>query len=200
LLLLMRGHRTVHEPSATVLTEAPDTVSGLRRQRIRWATGKTQVILRIARSALSKHGKMTLIWLYMAWNNSVLPLLSLPSAVLFPLSAGAIVLRGGPGLLSAVGVVTISLLTIAMNYAHFAVSRRFARSIDAEGRAAAGLAEVSAGFRSTVVIPVVAALATWVAWLRILTGRSGAWDKLDRSGDVQALPGPLVTNGARDGT
>jgi cellulose synthase/poly-beta-1,6-N-acetylglucosamine synthase-like glycosyltransferase len=183
LLLLMRGHRTVHESSAVVLTEAPDTVARLRRQRIRWATGKTQVILTITRPALKQRGMTALIWLYLAWNNSVLPLFSLPSAILLPLCAVAIILSGGAGAIG--GVVAISLLTIAVNYTYFVVSRKFARSLDAAQRAAVGLAEAPTGLLSTVVIPVVGSLATWVAWYRIITGRPGAWDKLDRSGDVQ---------------
>jgi cellulose synthase/poly-beta-1,6-N-acetylglucosamine synthase-like glycosyltransferase len=195
-LLLIGGHRTVHEPSAVALTEAPDTVAGLRRQRIRWATGKMQLNLRIARLALKQRGVTTLIWLYLSWNDSVLPLLAVPKAILFPLCAVAIILSGGTS--AVTGVVVISLLTIAVNYAHFVVVRRFARVLDAEGRAAVGLAEAPTGLLSTVVISVVGSIAIWVALYRIVTGRRGVWDKLDRSGDVQVQADRRFTPQAMD--
>jgi cellulose synthase/poly-beta-1,6-N-acetylglucosamine synthase-like glycosyltransferase len=194
LALLLNGHRTVHEASAAVLTEAPDTIAGLRRQRVRWATGKTQVLLRIAWPALRRGGIAAALWLYLLWNNSLLPLVSVPSTVLLPLSAVVLLLRGGANVTE---VVVLSVLTITVNYGYLVVSRRFARSLDAAGRAAAGLVEVRTGFRSTVVIPLVSSLATWVVWSRILTGRRGAWDKLDRSGDVQVQA--MAANGAPDG-
>ncbi|MFF4592575.1 glycosyltransferase family 2 protein [Amycolatopsis sp. CA-161197] len=184
LALLLAGHRTVHEASAAVLTEAPDTMASLRRQRVRWATGKTQVLLRIAWPALRRGGIAAMLWLYLLWNNSVLPLVSVPSAVLLPLSAVVLLLRGD----DLPEVVAVAVLTIVVNYGYFVVSRRFARSLDAAGRAAAGLVAARTSFRSTVVIPVVGSWATWIAWARIVTGRRGAWDKLDRSGDVQVQP------------
>ncbi|MFF2964540.1 glycosyltransferase [Streptomyces sp. NPDC057963] len=182
LALLLNGHRTTHEASSTVLTEAPDTMAGLRRQRVRWATGKTQVLLRVANPALRRGGLAAALWLYLMWNNSILPLVWLPSAVLLPFSAVALLTRGPE---TVTWVAAVCVLTLAVNYGYFVASRRYARSIDAAGRAAAGLVEVRTGFRSTVVIPLVSSLATWVAWARILTGRPGGWDKLDRSGDVR---------------
>ncbi|WP_145968923.1 glycosyltransferase [Streptomyces hyaluromycini] len=185
LALLLDGHRTTHEASATVLTEAPDTMAGLRRQRVRWATGKTQVLLRVAGPALRRGGLAAALWLYLLWNNSILPLVWLPSALLLPLSAVTLLARGPE---TVTWVVAACVLTLAVNYGHFVVSRQFARSLDAAGRAAAGLAEVRNSVRSAVVVPLVGSLATWIAWARILTGRPGGWDKLDRSGDVQAQP------------
>ncbi|MEU3982450.1 glycosyltransferase family 2 protein [Streptomyces sp. NPDC026672] len=187
LALLLNGHRTTHEASATVLTEAPDTMAGLRRQRVRWATGKTQVLLRVAGPSLRRGGLAATLWLYLLWNNSILPLVWLPSTVLLPLSAVALLARG-PG--TATWVVAASVLTLVVNYGHFVVARRFAHSLDAAGRAAAGLVEVRTGFRAAVVIPFVGSLATWVAWARLLTGRRGGWDKLDRSGDVHVQAAP----------
>jgi cellulose synthase/poly-beta-1,6-N-acetylglucosamine synthase-like glycosyltransferase len=193
LALLLNGHRTTHEASATVLTEGPDTMAGLRRQRVRWATGKTQVLLRVAGPALRRGGLAATLWLYLLWNNSILPLVWLPSAVLLPLSAVTLVLRNPE---TVTWVATAYLFTLALNYGHFVLSRRFARSLDAASRAAAGLVEVHTGFRSTVAIPFVGSLATWVAWARILTGQHGGWDKLDRSGDVETQA--LSPNGVFD--
>ncbi|WP_432047157.1 glycosyltransferase family 2 protein [Streptomyces asiaticus] len=187
LALLLNGHLTTHEASATVLTEAPDTMAGLRRQRVRWATGKTQVLLRVAGPALRRGGLAAALWLYLLWNNSILPLVWLPSAVLLPLSTVALLVRGPE---TVTWVMAVCVLTLAVNWGYLVVSRRFARSLDAAGRAAAGLVEVRTGLRSTAVIPLVGSLATWVAWARILTGQRGGWDKLDRSGDVQVRSFP----------
>ena len=44
LSLLAAGRRIVFEPSAVALTEAPDTLQGLFRQRTRWARGYLQCL------------------------------------------------------------------------------------------------------------------------------------------------------------
>ena len=206
MLLLMNDQRAVHQPSAIVLTEAPDTLSGLYRQRVRWATGKTQVILRTARSALKQRGTMFWIWSYMAWNHSVLPLFSMLGTIFLPASALAILTRSqqssGPADTATVVVVAISVVLV--NGIYFWVSRRFAHSLDAEGRAAAGLMKTPTGLRSTLLIPAVSSVAAWVAWHTITTGKRSTWNKLDRSGDVRLPahrdPVPAVNPESLDGT
>ncbi|MFJ4923707.1 glycosyltransferase [Streptomyces sp. NPDC088725] len=187
MLLLMDGRRAVHRPSALVLTEAPDTLAGLYKQRVRWATGKTQVILRLARPALKQRGSMLLIWSYMAWNHSILPLFSLLGMIFLPASAAAILARGeqSTGAADVAQVAVIAIAVVLVNYLYFWASRRFSHSLDAAGRAAAGLAETPTGFRSTVIIPIVGSVASWVAWHTVITGRRGTWNKLERSGDVR---------------
>lgn len=52
LTLLEHGRRVVYEPRAVALTEAPDTVGGLFRQRTRWARGYLQCLWKHRRSFL----------------------------------------------------------------------------------------------------------------------------------------------------
>ena len=172
MLLLRNGYQIVHRPSAIVLTEAPDTPRGLYRQRLRWATGKTQVVLRTA--------TMTPMWCYLFWNQSILPLFTVLGAVLLPVLAVVILIRQG---LAAVLLVAVVVLVVNLGYLR--LSRRFAHALDARSRAVAGIPDSRPRFLSTMVIPAIGSLATWSAWYAVLTRRRSGWNKLDRSGDVR---------------
>ncbi|MEV6610653.1 glycosyltransferase family 2 protein [Kutzneria sp. NPDC051319] len=187
MLLLMNGFEVVHRPSAIVLTEAPDTLGSLCKQRLRWATGKTQVMLKTAGPALRRRDSMALMWCYMLWNHSILPLFSVLGTVFLPVLAVLILVREG-----LAPVLLVAIAVLLLNYVYLRVTRRFAHSLDAEGRAAAGLPDTRSGPLSTMVVPMVSSLVTWVAWYRVLTGRGTAWNKLDRSGDVRV---PMLEEG-----
>jgi peptidoglycan-N-acetylglucosamine deacetylase len=62
------GWRIVHEPSAVAWTEAPETMRGLARQRLRWTFGTFQVLW-LNRAALfrPREGALGLIALPYAW-------------------------------------------------------------------------------------------------------------------------------------
>jgi cellulose synthase/poly-beta-1,6-N-acetylglucosamine synthase-like glycosyltransferase len=180
MLLLMNGREVVHRPSAVVLTEAPDTLGGLYKQRLRWAIGKIQMVLKTARPALRRHDSMTLMWCYMVWNHSVLPLFSLLGTIFLPVCAIVILIQEG-----LTGVLLVAVAVALVNYVYLRVSRRFAHSLDVDSRAAAGLPDTRIKFLSTMVVPTVSSVVTWVAWYAVITGRRSAWNKLDRSGDVR---------------
>lgn len=190
-MLLMRGHRIVHEPSATVLTEAPDTISGLLRQRVRWATGKTQVVLRTSRAILRQRTVAKLIWLHTVVNQAVLPLLTLLSqvgTVAVPVLLALVVAHGGadsPAAAYLPAMIALAVFVTLAQLASFLFSTKFARGSDARAREAAGLACPRMTLLSSIVIPVMGFVAAWVAWYAILTGRRKSWNKLDRTGDVR---------------
>jgi cellulose synthase/poly-beta-1,6-N-acetylglucosamine synthase-like glycosyltransferase len=186
LLLLLGGYKVVHEPAATVLTEAPDSLAGLFRQRVRWATGKTDVILRTARAALGQRGAMSAVWLHMAFHQLVLPLFALVTAAISPVLVVAALLWGtGPSV--AVLAATAVAVTV-VDVVQFWVSARFARALDVRVRAAAGLTDRPAGILAALIIPAVSFVAAWLAWYRVVTGARMQWNKLARTGDV-SVPG-----------
>jgi hypothetical protein len=191
--LLMRGHRVVHEPSAVVLTEAPDTLSGLFRQRRRWATGKIQLVLRTRREALDGPRRTRLLWTHMAVTHAVLPLLKVLSPVGLVAVPAYLALSVAHGATAPLGPAAYAVLGVTgavalAQLAYSLVVPASARTADQPGRAAVGLAHGRPGPVSLALIPVVTCAATWVAWVTILSGRDRAWDKLDRSGDVQLTP------------
>ena len=191
--LLMQGHRVVHEPSAIVLTEAPDTLSGLFRQRVRWATGKIQVVLRTSLEALCRPRRTRLLWGQVAANQAVLPLLKVFTPIGLVAIPAYLALSVACGATSPVGLSTYLILavTIVVALAQLAYSLivpAFARAADLQGRTTFGLAlGRRPGPVSLALIPIVTCAATWVAWLMILTRRRRAWGKLERSGDVHLV-------------
>lgn len=192
--LLMRRHKVVHEPSAVVLTEAPDTISGLFKQRVRWATGKTQVTLRTCPEALRQHGKTSLLWAHMAVNQAVLPLLKVftpVGAIVIPAYLALVSSRDArsPGATFLPSMIVIAMLVMLLQLAYSWIAMRFARALDVEPRARARLALTRLSPVSLAIMPVVTCAASWVAWFVIITGRRKTWDKLDRRGDVSLLPG-----------
>ena len=190
--LLLRGHRVVHEPSAIVLTEAPDTLAGLVRQRIRWATGKLQVSVRTARQALRGHRKLRLLWGQTFLNQGILPLLTVFTPVGIAVVPASVVLAAVQGASPPAGVPVAAAVfagtVLLTRLVHFVVATGFARAADLTARTATGLPLTRPRPVSLVLIPVVACAACWVAWFALLTGRRRTWNKLDRTGDVRLEP------------
>jgi cellulose synthase/poly-beta-1,6-N-acetylglucosamine synthase-like glycosyltransferase len=191
--LLLQGHKVVHEPSAIVLTEAPDTVRGLFKQRVRWATGKLQVALRTGRQALRRSGKLRLLWGQTFLNQAVLPLLTVFTPIgiaVVPASLALAAAHGAappPGM-SAAAAVVVAIAVLLTRLGHSVLVSGFARAADVTARTATGLPLTRPGPVSLVLIPVVACAACWAAWFALITGRRHAWNKLDRTGDVRLVP------------
>lgn len=192
--LLMRGHKVVHEPSAVVLTEAPDSVAGLFKQRVRWATGKTQVVLRTGVQALRQRGATSLLWAHMALNQAVLPLFKLltpigtvgiPVYLFVAHSTGA----RSPSLDYLPAMTFVAVLLTLLQLAQSCLATGFARGSDVGIRTDAGLDSTHLSPFSLAIMPVTVFVASWVAWYAIITGRRNTWNKLERTGDV-ALPSP----------
>lgn len=190
--LLMHGHKVLHEPSAVVLTEAPDTLRGLFTQRVRWATGKTQVTLRTGAPALRQRGATRLLWLHTALNQAILPMITLPTSiglVALPAYLLSVVAEGArPVELSWLpAMVVVAVLVTLLQLTQSWLATRFARNSDADVRTAVGLNLTRLGPISLMIMPITVFLASWVAWYVILTRGPKAWNKLHRTGDV-ALP------------
>jgi hypothetical protein len=186
-LLLIRGYRTVHEPKATVLTEAPDILPELLKQRIRWATGKNQVVLRTTAEALRARRAIRLLWVHEAFCQGVTPLTGLAVAVAMPilLVTAVVMAIAGPDDPRLDHTIALACLLSVARVGVFAVVRRFARTQDAAGRRSVGLPPTRTSVRSLVLLPVVRFLATCAAWHAIATHKENAWNKVDRTGDVR---------------
>lgn len=186
-LLLIRGYRTVHEPRATVVTEAPDMLPGLLKQRIRWATGKIQVVLRTPAEALRARRAIRLLWVHEAFTQGVASLAGLVVAVAMPilLVTALVAAIAGPDDPALDGAIALACLLSAARVGVFAVARRFARSRDAEGRRSAGLPPARTSLKSLVLLPVVRFVAACAAWHAIATHKQNAWNKVERTGDVR---------------
>jgi cellulose synthase/poly-beta-1,6-N-acetylglucosamine synthase-like glycosyltransferase len=182
-VLLGSGHRIRHEPRAVVVTEAPDALRGLLRQRTRWSTGKIQVMLRTRRAAWRGPASGRLTWWYSALSETLLPLLTPVISVGLPvclISLASADIRS-PLVAVAVAVALVQLLVL----------RRTSRSAhlkDAPARALTGLPPASPSPASYLVIPMVRFVATAASWYAVLTRRRNRWNKLARTGDVGLPP------------
>jgi cellulose synthase/poly-beta-1,6-N-acetylglucosamine synthase-like glycosyltransferase len=183
-VLLGSGHRIRHEPRAVVVTEAPDTLPGLLRQRTRWSTGKIQVMLRTRRAAWGGPAIGRLTWWYSALSETALPLLTPVISVGLPIcliSLASTDIRS-PLVASAVGVTLAQMVVVRR-------TSRSAQRKDAPARALAGLPAASPAPASCLVIPAVRFIATAASWYAVLTRRRNRWNKLARTGDVELPPG-----------
>jgi cellulose synthase/poly-beta-1,6-N-acetylglucosamine synthase-like glycosyltransferase len=186
-LLLIRGYRTVHEPRATVVTEAPDLLPGLLKQRIRWATGRIQVVLRTAAEALRARQAIRVLWVHEAFSQGIASLIGLTAAVVMPilLVTAVVMAIAGPDDLRLERAIAVACLLSVVRVGVVAMARRFARTQDAAGRRLVGLPPTRTSARSLVLLPVVRFVATCVAWHAIATRKQNAWNKVDRTGDVR---------------
>jgi cellulose synthase/poly-beta-1,6-N-acetylglucosamine synthase-like glycosyltransferase len=186
-LLLIRGCRTVHEPRAVVLTEAPELVPGLLKQRIRWATGKVQVVLRTAAEAWRARRAIRLLWVHEAISQGVAPLAGLAVAVAMPivLITAVVTAIAGPGDPRLARAIAVACLLSVARVGVFAAARRLARAQDAAGRRSAGLPPTRTSVKSLLLLPVVRFVATCAAWHAIATHKQNTWNKVDRTGDVR---------------
>jgi cellulose synthase/poly-beta-1,6-N-acetylglucosamine synthase-like glycosyltransferase len=186
-LLLIRGYRTVHEPRATVVTEAPDELPGLLKQRTRWATGKIQVVLRTTAEALRARRAIRLLWVHEAFSQGIASLAGLALAVAMPvlLVTSLVLAIDGPDDRRLDGAIALACLLSVGRIGVSAVARRFARTRDADGRRSVGLPPARTSVKSLVLLPVVRFVATCAAWHAIATHKQNTWNKVDRTGDVR---------------
>jgi cellulose synthase/poly-beta-1,6-N-acetylglucosamine synthase-like glycosyltransferase len=186
-LVLIRGYRTVHEPRAVVLTEAPELLPGLLKQRIRWATGKVQVVLRTTAEAWRARRAVRMLWVHEAISQAVAPVAGLAAAVAMPLVlvTAVVMAVAGPGDPRLNRTIAVACVLSVARVAVFAVARRFARAQDAAGRRSAGLPPARTSLKSLLLLPVVRFVATCAAWHAIATHKQNAWNKVDRTGDVR---------------
>ena len=83
LSLLEAGHRVAYAPHAVAWTEAPDTVSGLLKQRFRWSFGTLQCMWKHRRAFLRpSYGSLGMIalpntWVFQLLVNAIAPLADL---------------------------------------------------------------------------------------------------------------------------
>jgi hypothetical protein len=170
-----------------VVTEAPDMLPGLLKQRIRWATGKIQVVLRTPAEALRARRAIRLLWVHEAFTQGVASLAGLVVAVAMPilLVTALVAAIAGPDDPALDGAIALACLLSAARVGVFAVARRFARSRDAEGRRSAGLPPARTSLKSLVLLPVVRFVAACAAWHAIATHKQNAWNKVERTGDVR---------------
>jgi cellulose synthase/poly-beta-1,6-N-acetylglucosamine synthase-like glycosyltransferase len=73
--LLAQAYETLYQPAALAVTEVPTAWSQLYAQRLRWSTGKLQVVALLSRQFWRKGGWAFKIWLYVLISHCIAPLL-----------------------------------------------------------------------------------------------------------------------------
>ncbi|MGH8419473.1 MAG: glycosyltransferase [Pseudomonas sp.] len=179
--LLLAGHDVRHQSEAPAMTEVPNTIAHLYKQRLRWATGEIQVVIRTAKPAMSQRARMRCIWAYMAITHCLMPLFAFPAYILF---AGCLVAAlfssDVPNSLTIVGLLVI-LAGSLTSY----LRQSYARQSDArywpEG---SRMHRRHRWLGETLIMSSIAWLAAWAGLCRILFRRTRAWGKVPRRGDV----------------
>lgn len=184
--LLLSGRKIVHEPAADVLTEAPETFAGLLTQRVRWATGKLQVLRRTAPRALRASTPVRLLWLDTAVQEALAPIAGVLLVAAAPLLLVTIAAAAAEGeaTTAQMWLAALCALAIAQQIALWWISVRFARAADAPSRRALDLRPATWSPWSLLALPVARSVAGWRAWATVVTGAEPRWNKLPRSGDV----------------
>jgi len=166
------GYRVAFQPTATVFAEVPSTISGLWKQRVRWARGLLQTA-RIHRDMFfnPKYGPFAF---FLPVNFSamvIIPLLQLASAILLPL---LILLGHSPIALTAISIVGWLGLALAFFATIFAIA----------------LNRAWGDLKYLYVVPLwvpysllMDAVALWAILLEF-SGAKAQWNKLDRTGVV----------------
>ena len=77
--LLVQAYETLYQPAALAVTEVPTAWSQLYAQRLRWSTGKLQVVALLSRQFWRKGGWAFKIWLYVLISHCIAPLLLIPT-------------------------------------------------------------------------------------------------------------------------
>jgi cellulose synthase/poly-beta-1,6-N-acetylglucosamine synthase-like glycosyltransferase len=168
LCLHKKGYRIAYAPSAIAWTEAPETVSGLARQRFRWAFGTLQ--------CLWKHGD-----LLFSPRKRALGWFSLPSIWLFQI------------LLVALGPLVDALLMWSLIFGTGQAVFAYFIAFLAVDLFLAGLActmEREPVYKALLIIPmrfIYRPLLSWVIWKSFIRAARGAlvgWGKLERTASV----------------
>lgn len=187
--LLIHGHRVVHEPRALVLTEAPDTVRGLLKQRIRWATGKLQVLRQTYRESGRRGAAVRGVWWHLALTESFLPLLTpllmVATPVCFLHTLSAVLRPGSDG--GATAALVASVVVTGVGAAVTIASTRTARALAELVRPSLWLPAAGNPLTSALILTGIRFTAVLLAGRTLLAGGDAGWNKLERSGDVLAV-------------
>lgn len=182
LRLLMAGHRIFHQPGAVALTEVPDTLAQLFRQRLRWATGKLQVAIGLAGPSLCHRLSTRCIWSYLMLNQCIVPLIWLPAYVTFItclITASFTGVVSGTVLTAAITAILVSTLTATWGHVH-------ARRLDAiHGSGKPRRLLSPAGIVGGLALAAIVCAATWGGLGQIVMGRAHVWGQVPRRGDVR---------------
>ncbi len=187
IMVQREGHRVLFDQDAIAWTEAPDTLSGLAKQRFRWAFGTLQCLWKHRRVTLNRrYGALGLIALPQVW------LFQIALACMSPLIDLALIfqlLRGLTDYLQHGGQANSqSLMITASYYAVFMTVDLTASMIaflleKAEDRSLLWwLVLQRFGYRQIMYYVVVKSV------LRALQGRVVGWGKLERKATVRTAP------------
>lgn len=177
LLLLSQGHQTLYQPAALAVTEVPVTLAQLYAQRLRWSTGKLQVVALQARASWHQGGRTLALWLYMMLDHCLAPLLSIPVSLVFVCCWVAEV-RSVSGL---GGLAGFAISTYALCFLIHVVRCRVASGMaHTEGSQGQWCLD-----SVLPVVLVIGCITTWHALFKLLTGKTPRWSKLARRGDVR---------------
>jgi cellulose synthase/poly-beta-1,6-N-acetylglucosamine synthase-like glycosyltransferase len=182
LQLLMAGYRIFHQPEAVALTEVPDTLGQLFRQRLRWATGKLQVAIRLAGPSLRHRMRVRGIWAYMTLNQCIAPLIWLPAYLTFIvcLITASFTADVSNTVLSTT-MATLLVSTLTTIWGHFHARRR--DSIHGSGKLQRQGS--TAGIAGRLVLAAIVCAAAWGGLGRIVMRRAHVWGQITRRGDVR---------------
>ncbi len=180
------GYRVVMAEKARALTEAPEKLSAFMSQRLRWTLGMLQTSWK-HRQAISEGRPVGFISIVDAiWFSVLTTILSPIVDVIVLVLVGIVIgrlLMGQPvgddsyGLLVA-GLLGLTLIDLVNTLATFRFEKRFSL----------GLLLLTPllrfGYRQLLYVATLR--ATW----RAITGRLTAWNKLERTGAMNAKPAP----------
>ena len=167
--LKRNGWSVRYNPQAVAWTEAPETVTALAKQRVRWSFGTLQ--------CLWKHGDLLFNPRY-GW----LAFFSLPSIALFQMFLVAMI-----PLVDALLIASL-VWGFGLSIAHYALIFLL---VDLVLALLATLMEEEPPLRALYILPMrllyrpLLAYAVWRSLLRALRGRWSGWSKLERRGNVQ---------------
>jgi len=166
------GHRVTQDDEAVALTEAPDTVDALLKQRSRWMFGTMQAVV--------KHRSMVLDRRYGWLGMFVLPTYVL--SIVVPLVFLPLVAVMAVSLVSSDGLAAVLPYTAAFVAVQVVVS-------------AVAVRMMGEGWHHLWIVPVyrlvyepLRAYLLYTSALTALRGASLGWNKLARTGVLDALP------------
>ncbi|MBF8675047.1 glycosyltransferase family 2 protein [Pseudomonas fulva] len=178
--LLSEAYGTLYQPAALAVTEVPTAWSQLYAQRLRWSTGKLQVIALLSRNFWRKGGRAFKIWLYVLICHCLAPLLVMPA---FGAILGCLFIE-----VCTAGVfswlVLLSLFVLGLCWSVWRVCRSYAARVLDSQIAESGRERASGVVVHTLVL-ILGCVATWNGLFRFLFGKTTGWGKLNRRGDVR---------------
>jgi len=178
--LLSEAYGTLYQPAALAVTEVPTTWSQLYAQRLRWSTGKLQVVALLSRNFWRKGGRAFKVWLYVLTNHCIAPLLLIP---VFVVSLCCLFIEArNTGVFN--WLFLLSLFVFGFCWSVGRVCRRYASRLRGSQIADSGR-ESANGVVAHALILIFGCVATWNGLFRVLFGKTTGWGKLNRRGDVR---------------